>query len=91
MQMKCNEIFWEQSTDVFCFGFHFMSSKWTRTILGVIEITLILQAYSCLPFVHAAYGFLGIGPQVLIAFSLVLIVYGKGNPFHHVLICIFLI
>ena len=32
------------NTDVFCFGFNFMSPKWTRTKL-MIEITLSLQAY----------------------------------------------
>ena len=32
------------NTDVFCFGFNFMSPKWTRTKF-VIEISPSLQAY----------------------------------------------
>ena len=32
------------NTDIFCFGFYFMSPKWTRTKF-VIEISLSLQAY----------------------------------------------
>ena len=32
------------NTDVFCFGFYFMSPKWTRTKL-VNEISMSLQAY----------------------------------------------
>ena len=32
------------NTDVFCFGFNFMSPKWTRTKL-MIEISPSLQAY----------------------------------------------
>ena len=67
------------NTDVFCFGFYFMSPKRTRTRIG-IGITLLLQAYSCLPLVQVVYGFLGIGPEVLIAISLVLIVHGNENP-----------
>ena len=67
-----------------------MSPKWTRTKI-VIEITLVLQAYSCLPLVQADYGFLGIDPEVLIAIGLVLIAHSNENPFHHVLICIFCI
>ena len=78
------------NTDVFCFGFYFMSPKWTTTKI-VIEITLLLQAYSCLLLVQAAYGFLGIGPEVLIAIGLVIIVHSDENLFHHVLICIFII
>ena len=74
------------TTDVFCFGFYFMSPKWTRTKIA-IEITLLLQAYSCLPLVQAAYGFLQIGPEVLIEIGLVLVEHGNENPFHH-LICI---
>ena len=45
--------------DVFCFGFYFMSPKWTRTKL-VIELQ---QAYSCLPLEQTEYRFLGIGPE----------------------------
>ena len=74
------------NTLVFCFGFYFMSLKWTRTKV-VIEITLLLQAYSCLRVVQVGYRFLGIDPEVLIAIGLVLIVH----PFHHILICIFCI
>ena len=32
------------NTDIFCFGFYFLSRKWTRTKL-VIEISPFLQAY----------------------------------------------
>ena len=32
------------NTDVFCFGFYFMSPKWTRT-KNVIVISLSLQAF----------------------------------------------
>ena len=78
------------NTDVFCFGFYFMSPKWTRTKI-VIEITLLLQAYSCLLLVQLAYGYLGIGPEVLIAISLVLTVYSDENAFHHVLVCLLFI
>ena len=75
--------------DAFCFVF---SPKWSRTkIVGVVEITLPLQSDSCLVLVQVAYGFLGIGPEVLIAISLVLIVHCNENPFHHVLVCIFCI
>ena len=45
------------NTDVFCFGFYSMSPKWTRTKI-VIERTLLLQAYSCLPLAQAANRFL---------------------------------
>ena len=76
------------NTDVFCYSFYFMSPKWTRTKI-VFEITPLLRAYSCLPLVQVAYGFLGIGPEVHIAISLVLIVHSNENPFHHILICIF--
>ena len=78
------------NSDVFCFGYYFMSPKWTRTKL-VIEMTLLLQDYSCLLLLQAAYGFLGIGPGVLIAIGLVLVVHSSENPLHHVLICIFFI
>ena len=57
------------NTDVFCFGFYFMSPKWTKTKIE-IEITLLLQAYSCLPLVQAVYGLPRISPEVLIEFSL---------------------
>ena len=73
------------NTDVVFFGFHFMSPKWTKTKI-VIEITLLLQAYSCLPLVQVAYGFLRIAPGVLIEISLVLVAHGNENPFHHVLV-----
>ena len=78
------------NTDEFCFGFYSMSPKWTKTKI-VIEITLPLQAYSCLLLVQGAYGFLGFGPEVLIEISLVLIAHGNENPFHHILVCIFVI
>ena len=77
------------NTDGFCFGFYFMSPKWTRTKIA-IEIALLLQAYSCLLLVQVAYGFLRIGPEVLIEIGLVLIAVGNENPFHHVLICMFI-
>ena len=78
------------NTDAFCFGFYFMSMKWTRTKI-VIEITLLLQAYCCLPFVQAPYGVLQIGHEILIEISLVLFAHGNENPFHHVLVCVFMI
>ena len=78
------------NTDVFYFGFDFMSPKWTRTKI-VIEISLLLQAYLCLPLVQVGYRFLGIDPEVLMAISLVLIAHGNENPFCHILICIFCI
>ena len=68
------------NTDVFCFGFYFMSPKWTRTKF-VIVISLSLQAFWCLPLVQQSYRFLCTYPEVLIAISLVLIVHGKENPF----------
>ena len=43
------------NTDVSCFGFYFMSKKWTRTKF-VIEISLSLQAYWCLPLYRGATG-----------------------------------
>ena len=76
------------NTDVFYFGFYSMSPKWTRTKIEM-EITLLLQAYSCLPLLQADYGFLGIDPEVLNTISLVLIVHGNKDLFHHVLVCIF--
>ena len=78
------------NTDVFCFGFYFMSPKWARTKI-VIEITLLQQAYACLPLVQAIYRFLRICPEILIEISLVLVAHGNENPYHHVLICIFMI
>ena len=78
------------NTGVFCFGFYFMSPKWTK-IKIVIEITPLLQAYSCLPLVQAAHRFMGIGPEVLIAIGLVIAVHSNDNPFHHVLVCILFI
>ena len=78
------------NTDVFCIGLCYMGPKWTRTKI-VIEITLVLQAYSCLTLLQQAYRFLGIGPEVLIEISLVLIVHSNENPFHHILVCIFII
>ena len=77
------------NTDVFCFGFYFMSPKWTKTKI-VIEIALVLQAYSCLPLVQGVYGFLRIGPEVLIEIGIVLITHSNENHFHHVLVCIFI-
>ena len=74
----------------FALVFIFMSPKWTETII-VIEITPLLQAYSCLPLVQVVYGFLRIGPEVLIEIGLVLMANGNENPFHHILICIFVI
>ena len=62
-----------------------MSLKWPKTKI-VIELTPLLQAYSCL-----AYGFLRIDPEVLIEICLVLIAHGNENPFHHILICMFVI
>ena len=55
-----------------------MSPQWTRTKI-VIEITLLLQAYSCLPLVQAAYGLLGIGHEVLIEIRLALILHSNEN------------
>ena len=78
------------NTDVFYFGFYYMSPKWTRTEI-VIEITLLLQAYFCLLLVQVGDGFLRIYPEVLIAIGLVVIAHGNENPFHHILICIFCI
>ena len=46
-------------------------------------MTPLLHAYSCLPLVQVAYGFLRIYPEVLIAIGLVLIVHGNENPIHH--------
>ena len=69
----------------FTLDFIFMSAKWTRT-KSLIKITPLLQAYSCLLLVQAAYGFLGIGPEDLIAIGLVLIAHSNKNPFHHILI-----
>ena len=77
-------------TDVFYFGFYFMSPKWTRTKI-VIEVSLLLKADSCLPLVQWAYGFLQIGAEILIEISLVLFAHSIENPFHHVLVCIFMI
>ena len=70
--------------------FYFMSLKWTKTKI-VIEITLLLQAYSCLPLVQAVYGFMRIGHEVLIEISFVLVAHSNENPFHHILVCIFII
>ena len=76
--------------DIFCYGFNFMSPKWTQSKI-VIETALLLQAYSCLTLVQVAYGFLRIGPEVLIEISLLLVAHGNENLFHHVLVCIFII
>ena len=65
------------NTDVFCFGFYFMSPNWTKTII-VIEITLLLHAYSCLPLVQVGYRFLRISPEGLIEISPLLIVHGNA-------------
>ena len=67
-----------------------MSPKWTNTKI-VIGITPLLQAYSCLLLVQAGYEFQGIDPEVLIEISLVLIAHSNESPFHHILICIFII
>ena len=87
-QHSTGEVCWKSRCILLCF--YFMSPKWSRTEI-VIEITLLLQACSCLQLVQAAYGFLRIGPEGLIEISLVLVVHGKENPFHHVLICNFII
>ena len=84
---RAQQVKYVGNADVFYFGFYFMSPKWTRTKI-VIEITPLLQAYSCLLLVQAVYRFVGIGPEVLIAISLGLVVHSNENPFHHVLICI---
>ena len=76
------------NTDVSCLCFYFMSPKWTRTKI-VIEITPLLQVYSCLPLVQVGYRFLGIDPKVLNAISFVLVVHSNENPFHHIHICKF--
>ena len=68
----------------------FMGPKWTRTKI-VIEITPLLHAYSCLPLVQMACGLLRISLEVFIEIGLVLIAHGNENPFHHVLVCIFVI
>ena len=78
------------NADVICFGFYFMSPKWTKTTI-VIEITPLIQAFSCLPLVQAGYGFLRIDHEVFIEISLVLIAHGIENPFKNVLVCIFII
>ena len=78
------------NTDVFIFGFNFMSPKRTRT-KHMIVISPSLQAYWCLPLVQRCYGFHCTYPEVLIAISLVLIVHGNENPFQHVLVCKFCI
>ena len=57
-----------------------MSPKWTKTKI-VIEITLLLQAFSCLPLVQAAYGFLRISHEVLIEIGLVLIAHHNEDAF----------
>ena len=62
-----------------------MSPKWTKTKI-VIEITLFLQAFSCLPCVQVDYGFLRIDAEVLIETSLVLIAHGNENPSQHVFV-----
>ena len=51
-----------------------MSPKWTRTKIA-IEITLLLQAYSCLLLVQAVYRLLRIGSEILIEIGLVLIAH----------------
>ena len=79
-----------RNIDVFCFGFYFMSPKWNKTTI-VIEITLLLQAYSCLPLVHPGYRNWRISPEVLIQIGLVLIAHGNENPFQLVLFCSFVI
>ena len=78
------------TTDAFYFGFYSMSPKWTRTKI-VIEIALFLQAYSCLLLVQAVYRFQQIGSENLIEIGLFLVAHSNENPFHHVLVCIFMI
>ena len=73
------------NSDAFCFGFYLTCPKWTQTKI-VIEITQLLQAFSCLPFVQEAYGFLRISPEVLIEIGFVLIAHRNENPFQHVLV-----
>ena len=76
-QVKC-----VGNTVVFCFGFYFMSPKWTKTKI-VIKITLLLHSYSCLPLVEAGYGVWRINPEVLIEIGHVLIAHGNQNSFQH--------
>ena len=54
-QHSTGEVCWKYSCILL--WFYFMSPKWTKTKI-VIEITLLLQAYSCLLLVQADYGFL---------------------------------
>ena len=68
----------------FALVFYFMSPKWTRTNI-VIEITLLLWAYSCLPLLQ----FLRICPEVPIEIGFALMVHSNGYPFHHILVCSF--
>ena len=78
------------NTDVACFGFYFISPKWTETKI-LVEITLLLQAFSCLALVQTGYGLLRISPEALIEISLVLVVHDNENPFQHIHVCIFII
>ena len=59
-QMKC-----AGNTDVFCFGFIFMSPKWTRTKL-IFDVTPPQEAKWSLPVVQGRYGFLRSIPEILI-------------------------
>ena len=54
------------NTDVFCFGFYFMSPKWTRTKI-VIVISLSLQTFCSLLLVQRSYRFLCTYLEVLIS------------------------
>ena len=58
---------------------------------SVIVISLLLEAFSCLPFIQVGYGFLRTSPEIVIEIGLVLIAHDNDNPFQHVLICIFII
>ena len=68
------------NTDVSCFGYNFMSPKWTRTEL-VIVVSPSPQAYISLLLVKRSYWFLCTYPEVLIAIGLILVVHGNENLF----------
>ena len=78
------------NTDAFCFGFYFMSPKWTKTKI-VIEInspaTGLFLSSSCTGGLWMPEN----GPEVLIEISLVLVAHRNEDPFQHVLVCIFVI
>ena len=62
MTSSAQQVKYVGNTDVFCLGFYFISPKWTK-IKSVIDMTPLLQAYSCIPLVQAADRFLRIGPE----------------------------